>query len=48
MTEYLISHGANINQKTNDGETALYFSTVKNNKEITEYLILHGTNIDEM
>ena len=31
--EFLISHGANINEKDKDGETALHIATLNNSKE---------------
>ncbi|EAX90659.1 hypothetical protein TVAG_142030 [Trichomonas vaginalis G3] len=47
MFELLISHGANINEKDEDGNTALHITAWKNNKEIAKLLISHGANINE-
>ncbi|EAX90273.1 hypothetical protein TVAG_204080 [Trichomonas vaginalis G3] len=38
ICEYFISHGANINEKNDSGETALYSATWFNCKEIVEIL----------
>ena len=46
--ELLISHGANINEKDNNGETALHIAVYFNRKEIAELLISHGANINEI
>ncbi|EAX92479.1 ankyrin repeat protein, putative [Trichomonas vaginalis G3] len=43
--EILISHGININEKDNNGETALHYAALMNSKEIAILLILHGINI---
>ncbi|EAY04056.1 ankyrin repeat protein, putative [Trichomonas vaginalis G3] len=40
--EVLISHGANINEKNDDGKTALRCAMYYNKKETAEVLILHG------
>ena len=45
--EILISHGANINEKDEDGETALHYAAENNSKETAEILISHGANINE-
>ncbi|EAY13846.1 hypothetical protein TVAG_044060 [Trichomonas vaginalis G3] len=47
LLEYFLSHGANINEKDNDGKTALYIAAGINRKEIAEFLISHGANINE-
>ena len=47
MAQLLISHGININEKDNNGETALHYAAENNNKEIAEFLISHGININE-
>ncbi|EAY13720.1 ankyrin repeat protein, putative [Trichomonas vaginalis G3] len=47
LLEYFLSHGANINEKNNDGETALYIAARNNSKETAEFLISHGANINE-
>ncbi|EAX86017.1 ankyrin repeat protein, putative, partial [Trichomonas vaginalis G3] len=44
---FLISHGININEKDNDGRTALHIAAFYNNREIAEILISHGININE-
>ncbi|EAY20291.1 ankyrin repeat protein, putative [Trichomonas vaginalis G3] len=46
--ELLISHGANINEKDNDGYTALHYAAANFLGEKTvELLISHGANINE-
>ncbi|EAX97026.1 hypothetical protein TVAG_315280 [Trichomonas vaginalis G3] len=47
IAELLISHGANINEKDEDGKTALHFAAYYNSKEIAELLISNGANINE-
>ena len=42
--EVLILHGANINEKDNDGETALQIAATYNRIETAELLISHGGN----
>ncbi|EAX89618.1 hypothetical protein TVAG_256980 [Trichomonas vaginalis G3] len=39
--------GIDINEKDDDGETALHFAALNNNREIAELLISHGININE-
>ncbi|EAY09570.1 ankyrin repeat protein, putative [Trichomonas vaginalis G3] len=45
--KYLLSHGANINDKNKNGQTTLHIAAMHNNKETAEVLILHGANINE-
>ncbi|EAY12313.1 hypothetical protein TVAG_161190 [Trichomonas vaginalis G3] len=47
ITELLISHGANINEKDRNGEAALHIAARENSKETFEVLISHGANIDK-
>ncbi|EAY03462.1 ankyrin repeat protein, putative [Trichomonas vaginalis G3] len=47
LTEYFISHGANINEKDGNGNTALRIAACNNSKETAEILISHGANINE-
>ncbi|EAY16869.1 hypothetical protein TVAG_150200 [Trichomonas vaginalis G3] len=47
LCEYLLSHGANIDEKDIYGDTALHKAAFYNSKETVEILILHGANIDE-
>ena len=47
LCEYLLSHGANINKKDNNGCTALHYAACENSKEAVELLISHGANINE-
>ncbi|EAX99185.1 ankyrin repeat protein, putative [Trichomonas vaginalis G3] len=47
LLEYFLSHGANINGKNKNGETALHTAAWKNSKETAEFLISHGANINE-
>ncbi|EAX97027.1 hypothetical protein TVAG_315290 [Trichomonas vaginalis G3] len=47
LSEYFFSHGTNINEKDNDGETALHIAALNNSKETVEFLISHGANINE-
>ncbi|EAY10228.1 ankyrin repeat protein, putative [Trichomonas vaginalis G3] len=47
LLEYFISHGININEKDNDGQTALHNAAITNSKETVEFLISHGANINE-
>ncbi|EAX88791.1 hypothetical protein TVAG_200240 [Trichomonas vaginalis G3] len=47
LCEYFLSHGANINEKYDDGKTALHYAAERNSKETAELLIFHGININE-
>ncbi|EAY19457.1 ankyrin repeat protein, putative [Trichomonas vaginalis G3] len=47
LCEYFLSHGANINEKNENGQTALHYSAYQNSKETSELLISHGANINE-
>ncbi|EAY02571.1 ankyrin repeat protein, putative [Trichomonas vaginalis G3] len=47
LFEYFLSHGANINEKDEDGETALHLAAQHNSKETAELLLSHGANINE-
>ncbi|EAY10616.1 hypothetical protein TVAG_282160 [Trichomonas vaginalis G3] len=40
--EVLISHGANVNEKDNNGMTLLHYAAENNSKETAELLISHG------
>ncbi|EAX95405.1 hypothetical protein TVAG_461780 [Trichomonas vaginalis G3] len=46
ICECFISHGANINEKGFNGQTALHYAAIYNYKEIAELLISHGSNIN--
>ena len=43
MIEFLISHGANINETNNNGETLLDCAISINNAELIEFLHLHNS-----
>ncbi|EAX99323.1 ankyrin repeat protein, putative [Trichomonas vaginalis G3] len=47
LCEYLLSHGANVNEKDKDGKTALYYAAECNKKATTQLLLLNGANIHE-
>ncbi|EAY09449.1 ankyrin repeat protein, putative [Trichomonas vaginalis G3] len=47
LFEYFLSHGVSINEKNEDGATALHNTAQNNSLEIAELLILHGANINE-
>ncbi|EAY03874.1 ankyrin repeat protein, putative [Trichomonas vaginalis G3] len=47
LLEYFLSHGADINEKNKNGETALHNAARNNRKEIAELLISHGADINE-
>ncbi|EAY10973.1 ankyrin repeat protein, putative [Trichomonas vaginalis G3] len=47
LLEYFLSHGANINEKDENGRTALHIAAIYNSKETAELLISHGANINE-
>ncbi|EAY15979.1 ankyrin repeat protein, putative [Trichomonas vaginalis G3] len=47
LLKYFLSHGANINEKNENGETALHIAALNNSKETAELLISHGANINE-
>ncbi|EAY19461.1 hypothetical protein TVAG_135920 [Trichomonas vaginalis G3] len=47
LCEYFLSHGANINEKNENGQTALDIAAETSSKEIVELLISHGANINE-
>ncbi|EAY10592.1 hypothetical protein TVAG_281920 [Trichomonas vaginalis G3] len=46
MTEFLISNGADINAKGNDGNAALHHTLYNNIKEMAEFLISNGANVN--
>lgn len=41
---YLLSHGANVNQTTNDGCSALYYACRRANPELVQVLLVHGAD----
>ena len=45
--EYFLSLGVNINEKDEDGNSALHYAVVKNCKETAEILISYGININQ-
>jgi len=45
--EYLIEHGADINEENENGETPLINVYYSGNKELVQYLVEHGTDINE-
>ena len=45
--EELIKRGANVNEKDNDGWTALMHAASRGHKEIVELLIKNGANVNE-
>ncbi|EAX96422.1 hypothetical protein TVAG_441360 [Trichomonas vaginalis G3] len=47
LSEYFLSHGANINTKNKNIKTALYIAAEINGKKNAELLISHGANINE-
>ncbi|EAX94535.1 hypothetical protein TVAG_429770 [Trichomonas vaginalis G3] len=47
LLDYFIIHGANINEKDEEGNTALHIAALYNSKETAELLISHGANINE-
>ena len=47
LCQYLISLGANINEKDYFGKTVLMHAAIANSKNIAKLLISHGANIDE-
>ncbi|EAY08176.1 hypothetical protein TVAG_302630 [Trichomonas vaginalis G3] len=48
LFEYLIDHGANVNFKNKEGQTALHIALENNSHEIAELLISHGANVDPL
>jgi ankyrin repeat protein len=46
MVEFLISHGANINAKTDRGSTPLHLAAEQGHKDIVKLLIDKGANIN--
>ncbi|EAY16003.1 ankyrin repeat protein, putative [Trichomonas vaginalis G3] len=46
LSEYLLSHGANFNAKSERGTTALYYAAMKNNCIIIKNLISLGANVN--
>ncbi|EAX93842.1 ankyrin repeat protein, putative [Trichomonas vaginalis G3] len=46
LCQYLISHGADVNAKDQNGRTVLHSATWFNKKEIAELLILNGADIN--
>ncbi|EAX90383.1 ankyrin repeat protein, putative [Trichomonas vaginalis G3] len=47
LTEYFLSHGANVNKTVECGITALHIAALYNSKETAEVLISHGANVNE-
>ncbi|EAY16700.1 ankyrin repeat protein, putative [Trichomonas vaginalis G3] len=47
IVEILISHGININEKNNFGQTALHVATLSGYEGIAKFLISHGINVNE-
>ncbi|EAX88961.1 hypothetical protein TVAG_054010 [Trichomonas vaginalis G3] len=45
LTEFLISMGANVNEKDIYGKTALHLAALQSNIELAEFLISNGANI---
>ena len=44
--KYLINHGANVNAKTGQGQTALTYASRDGFLETVEHLIANGTNVN--
>ncbi|EAY12368.1 hypothetical protein TVAG_246000 [Trichomonas vaginalis G3] len=47
LFEYFLSQGVNINEKNEDGKTALHIAAFYNNIEAVEALISYGANVNE-
>ncbi|EAY21474.1 ankyrin repeat protein, putative [Trichomonas vaginalis G3] len=47
LLDYFLLHGANINGKDEDGETALHSAVFKGSIETIEFLLSRGANINE-
>ena len=47
LCEYFILHGASINEKDINRESALYYAVIQNENDVVELLLLHGVNINE-
>ncbi|EAY12308.1 ankyrin repeat protein, putative [Trichomonas vaginalis G3] len=47
LFEYFFSHGGNVNEKNQNGKTALHDAAYRNSKETAELLISHGANVNE-
>ena len=45
--EFLINHGANVNEKDKDGSTPLHLAAWNGKLECCEFLINHGVNVNE-
>ena len=41
----LLKHGADVNQRSSDGRTALIWAAFRNNDKMCDYLIEHGADI---
>ena len=46
MVEYLINHGADINQTTANGLTPLHLASQSGNQSIVEYLVTHHADVN--
>ena len=44
VVELLLDKGAQINDRTNDGETALFYACRKGNNRVTRMLLRRGTD----
>ncbi|MBN3293863.1 PP12C phosphatase, partial [Polypterus senegalus] len=45
MVQFLVEHGANVNQSDNEGWTPLHVAASCGYSDIAEYLLQHGANV---
>jgi len=47
IVEFLVNHGADINEKNNKNESSLHLSAQNGHLNLVEFLINHGADINQ-